>query len=245
MQASRLVSCASHAPWSSPSRRSTTARTCCRASRSVYRIYDSCASVPMAVRLAFQLTNGQDAGVSAPATTTTAPSPEWWWPSLGNRAPRHPSACRASLGPFNIPLVKSICVSTQFIHYKRLFFGDEESHCVAPGESLCHVRLPLQQEAVPEFLQDDSQWPVSRPNALAKLVKHFGWTWIGGCALGFGLRQQRHGIFPGPQRTERGSAWSTLSPSTAPTPAARSREWLKWSAGFCTTDCVWHWASAH
>ena len=96
--ASWPVSCASHVPWSSPSRRSTTARTCCRASRSVT------ASTTRAPRCRWRCVWPSSSPTartrsSAPATTTTAPSPEWWWPSLGSRAPRHPSACRASSGP--------------------------------------------------------------------------------------------------------------------------------------------------
>ncbi|KAM3875407.1 extracellular calcium-sensing receptor-like [Diretmus argenteus] len=112
-----------------------------------YRIHDSCASVPVAVQAAFQLTNGVqpafDTGetCSQSGTVTAVVGESGSTPSI--------STSRI-IGPFDIPQVS---------HY-----------------ATCACLSDKQQ--YPTFFRTI---PSDRFQALAlaKLVKHFGWTWIG------------------------------------------------------------------
>ncbi|KAI3353699.1 hypothetical protein L3Q82_004941 [Scortum barcoo] len=114
------VNCAFHAQWSSPLRRLTTARSCCQGIKLGYLIHDSCASVPVAVHVAFQLSNGLD-----PVFYT------------GDN-------CSQS------GMVMGIV-------------GESGS---TPSISMSRI---VGSFNIPQF----------QAEALAKLVKHFGWTWIG------------------------------------------------------------------
>ncbi|XP_074496901.1 extracellular calcium-sensing receptor-like [Sebastes fasciatus] len=112
-----------------------------------YQIYDSCASVPVAVHVAFQLSSGLD-----PVFYT------------GDN-------CSQS------GMVMAIV-------------GDSES---TPSISMSHIIGPFNIPQVSHFatcacLSDKQQYPSFfrtipsdqfQADALAKLVKHFGWTWIG------------------------------------------------------------------
>uniref|UniRef100_A0A4W6C2C7 G-protein coupled receptors family 3 profile domain-containing protein n=1 Tax=Lates calcarifer TaxID=8187 RepID=A0A4W6C2C7_LATCA len=96
-----------------------------------YQIHDSCASVPMAVHVAFQLSNGLDSvfytgdNCSQSGTVMAIIGISGSTPSI--------SVSRV-IGPFNIPQV-NIFTTLPLVHFQA--------------------------------------------DALAKLVKHFGWTWIG------------------------------------------------------------------
>ncbi|XP_037835913.1 vomeronasal type-2 receptor 1-like [Kryptolebias marmoratus] len=111
-----------------------------------YQIYDSCASVPMAVRLAFQLSNGQDPvfykGSNCSQSAVIA--------VVGDSGSTPSISISRIIGTFNIPQVSHFatcaCLSDkkQFPSFFRTIPSDQ-------------------------FQAD----------ALAKMVKHFGWTWIG------------------------------------------------------------------
>uniref|UniRef100_A0A8C1WDK4 G-protein coupled receptors family 3 profile domain-containing protein n=1 Tax=Cyprinus carpio TaxID=7962 RepID=A0A8C1WDK4_CYPCA len=111
-----------------------------------YHIYDSCASVPMAVKVAFQLANGLDlifndtdsCAKSAAVTAVVAESGST--PSI---------SISRLLGPFGIPQV----------HYAT---------CACLSDKR---QYPTFFRTIPS---DHHQ-----AAALARMVKHFGWTWIG------------------------------------------------------------------
>uniref|UniRef100_A0A3B3V5K2 Extracellular calcium-sensing receptor-like n=1 Tax=Poecilia latipinna TaxID=48699 RepID=A0A3B3V5K2_9TELE len=112
-----------------------------------YQIYDSCASVPVAVHVAFQLSNGQDpvfhkgANCSQSGVVMAAVGESGSTPSI---------SMSRIMGSFNIPQVS---------HY-----------------ATCACLSDKQQ--YPNFFRTipSDQF---QADALAKLVKHFGWTWIG------------------------------------------------------------------
>ncbi|XP_023206699.1 extracellular calcium-sensing receptor-like [Xiphophorus maculatus] len=112
-----------------------------------YQIYDSCVSVPVAVHIAFQLTNRQDrvfykgencsqSGVVVAAVGDSASTPSISISSI--------------VGSFNIPLVSYFATCA----------------CLSDKQ-----KFPTFFRTIPsDHYQAD---------ALAKLVKHFGWAWIG------------------------------------------------------------------
>ncbi|XP_054598474.2 extracellular calcium-sensing receptor-like [Nothobranchius furzeri] len=112
-----------------------------------YQIYDSCASVPVAAHVAFQITNGQDpvfykdGNCSQSGVVLAVVGESGSTPSI--------SIARI-IGSFNIPLVS---------HYATCA-------CLSNKQ-----QFPTFFRTIPS---DQFQ-----ADALAKLVKHFGWTWIG------------------------------------------------------------------
>ncbi|XP_028428744.1 extracellular calcium-sensing receptor-like [Perca flavescens] len=112
-----------------------------------YQIYDSCASVPVAVHVAFQLSNGLDPVFY----TGDNCSQSGMVKAVVGESGSTPSISMSHIiGPFNIPQVSPLatcaCLSDkqQYPNFFRTIPSDQ-----------------FQAEA------------------LAKLVKHFGWTWIG------------------------------------------------------------------
>ncbi|XP_074535402.1 extracellular calcium-sensing receptor-like [Halichoeres trimaculatus] len=112
-----------------------------------YKIYDSCASIPVAAHVAFQLSNGLEP-VFYPDQTC---SQSGMVVAIVGASGSTPSISMSRIiGPFNIPQVSHFstcaCLSDkkQYPHFFRTIPSDQ-------------------------FQAD----------ALAKLVKHFGWTWIG------------------------------------------------------------------
>ncbi|XP_014331140.2 extracellular calcium-sensing receptor-like [Xiphophorus maculatus] len=112
-----------------------------------YQIHDTCASVPVAVHVAFQLVNGQDpvfyqgrncsqSGVVVAAVGDSASTPS--------------ISMSRIMGLFNIPLVSHFATCA----------------CLSDKQE-----YPTFFRTIPS---DQFQ-----ADALAKLVKHFGWTWIG------------------------------------------------------------------
>ncbi len=85
------VNCASPVQWSSPSRRLTTALSCCRASSSVIR---SMTHVHQCLWLCMWLFSFQMAWTRCFTPVTIAHSLVWWWVSSGSLGPRVLSACR-------------------------------------------------------------------------------------------------------------------------------------------------------
>ncbi|XP_047248254.1 extracellular calcium-sensing receptor-like [Girardinichthys multiradiatus] len=112
-----------------------------------YRIYDSCASVPVAVHVAFQLSNGQDPVIYK---GTNCSQSGVVMAAVGESGSTPSISMSRIMGSFNIPQVS---------HY-----------------ATCACLSDKQQ--YPNFFRTI---PSDRfqADALAKLVKHFGWTWIG------------------------------------------------------------------
>ncbi|XP_050921649.1 extracellular calcium-sensing receptor-like [Lates calcarifer] len=112
-----------------------------------YQIHDSCASVVMAVHVAFQLSNGLDPvfytgdNCSQSGTVMAVVGESGSTPSI--------SMSRA-IGPFNIPQVSHFATCA----------------CLSNKQE-----YPSFFRTIPS---DQFQ-----ADALAKLVKHFGWTWVG------------------------------------------------------------------
>ncbi|XP_037533760.1 extracellular calcium-sensing receptor-like [Nematolebias whitei] len=112
-----------------------------------YQIYDSCASVPVSVHVAFQLSNGQDpefykgSNCSQSGVVMAVVGESGSTPSI---------SMSHIFGPFSIPLVSHFATCA----------------CLSDKQ-----QYPTFFRTIPsDHFQAD---------ALAKLVKHFGWTWIG------------------------------------------------------------------
>ncbi|XP_060928498.1 extracellular calcium-sensing receptor-like [Limanda limanda] len=114
-----------------------------------YRIYDSCASVLMAARLAFQLSNGQDPEFSLGNDHNCSRS-GMAMAIVGESSSTLSISMSRILGPFNIPQVSHLATCACLSNKKQ---------------------YPSFFRTIPS---DKYQ-----AKALAKLVKHFGWTWIG------------------------------------------------------------------
>ncbi|XP_035984792.1 extracellular calcium-sensing receptor-like isoform X1 [Fundulus heteroclitus] len=112
-----------------------------------YQIYDTCASVPVAVHVAFQLLNGQnpvfskDSNCSQSGVVMAAVGDSGSTPSI---------SMSRIMGPFNIPLVSHFATCA----------------CLSDKQ-----QFPTFFRTIPS---DQFQ-----ADTLAKLVKYFGWTWIG------------------------------------------------------------------
>ncbi|KAM6961468.1 extracellular calcium-sensing receptor-like [Aplochiton taeniatus] len=112
-----------------------------------YRIYDSCGSVPVAVKVAFQFANGLE-----PMFDTAKPcSRSGIVNAIIGESGSSPSISMARiLGPFNIPQVS---------HYAT---------CACLSN----------KKQYPNFFRTIPSDQI-QADALAKLMKYFGWTWIG------------------------------------------------------------------
>ncbi|KAL7870309.1 hypothetical protein SRHO_G00078060 [Serrasalmus rhombeus] len=114
-----------------------------------YQIYDSCAAVPMAIKAAFQFTNGMESFFSD--TDSCSKSAAAAVPALvGDSVSTTSMSMARILGLFGIPQVS---------HYAT---------CACLSDK---HQYPAFLRTVPS---DHHQ-----AAALAKTVKHFGWTWIG------------------------------------------------------------------
>ncbi|KAG8001943.1 Extracellular calcium-sensing receptor, partial [Nibea albiflora] len=112
-----------------------------------YHIHDSCASVPVAVHVAFQLSNGLDP-VFYPIDNCVKSG---MVTAIVGESGSTPSISMSRvIGPFNIPLVSHFATCA----------------CLSDKQ-----QYPSFFRTIPS---DQFQ-----ADALAKLVKHFGWTWIG------------------------------------------------------------------
>ncbi|MBN3324636.1 CASR protein, partial [Atractosteus spatula] len=112
-----------------------------------YRIYDSCAAIPVALKAALDLMNGQEAVFS---TNTSCTKPTFVPAIVGESGSTPSIAISRVFGPFRIPLV---------------------SHYATCGCLSNKHQFPTFFRTIPsDYFQ---------ATALAQLVKHFGWTWIG------------------------------------------------------------------
>ncbi|KAL7399807.1 hypothetical protein ABVT39_002131 [Epinephelus coioides] len=112
-----------------------------------YQIYDSCASVPMAVHVAFQLSSGLDPVFY---TGNSCSQSGMVMAVIGDSGSTPSIGMSRIVGSFNIPQVS---------HF---------STCACLSDK---QQYPTFFRTIPS---DQFQ-----ADALAKLVKHFGWTWIG------------------------------------------------------------------
>ncbi|XP_078099588.1 extracellular calcium-sensing receptor-like [Sander vitreus] len=112
-----------------------------------YQIYDSCASVPVAVHVAFQISNGLDPVFY---TSENCSQTGMVMAIVGESGSTPSISMLRITGPFNIPQVSHFATCA----------------CLSDKQ-----QYPNFFRTVPS---DQFQ-----ADALAKLVKHFGWTWIG------------------------------------------------------------------
>ncbi|KAF1394155.1 hypothetical protein PFLUV_G00023590 [Perca fluviatilis] len=112
-----------------------------------YQIYDSCASVPVAVHVAFQLSNGLDPVIY---TGDNCSQSGIVMAVVGESGSTPSISISRIFGPFNIPQVSHFATCA----------------CLSDKQ-----QYPSFFRTIPS---DQFQ-----ADALAKLVKHFGWTWIG------------------------------------------------------------------
>ncbi|XP_022535705.2 extracellular calcium-sensing receptor-like [Astyanax mexicanus] len=114
-----------------------------------YRIHDSCATVPMAIKVAFQFTNGVETVFNASDSCTKSAAAAV--PALVGESSSTPSISMARiLGLFGIPQISNYATCA----------------CLSDKR-----QYPAFFRTVPS---DHHQ-----AAALARMVKHFGWTWIG------------------------------------------------------------------
>ncbi|XP_072249225.1 extracellular calcium-sensing receptor-like [Leuresthes tenuis] len=112
-----------------------------------YQIHDSCASVPVAVHVAFQLSNGQDPVFHTGANCSRS---GMVMGVVGESGSTPSISMSRIIGSFNIPQVSHFATCA----------------CLSDKQ-----QYPTFFRTIPS---DQFQ-----AEALAKLVKHFGWTWIG------------------------------------------------------------------
>ncbi|XP_028428734.1 extracellular calcium-sensing receptor-like [Perca flavescens] len=112
-----------------------------------YHIYDACASVPMAVHVAFQLSNALDPVFY---TADNCSQSGMVMAVVGESESTSSISISRIIGPFNIPQVSYLATCA----------------CLSDKQ-----QYPNFFRTVPS-----DQF---RADALAKVVKHFGWTWIG------------------------------------------------------------------
>ncbi|TDH14810.1 hypothetical protein EPR50_G00024790 [Perca flavescens] len=112
-----------------------------------YQIYDSCASVPVAVHVAFQLSNGLDPVFYTGDNCSQSGMVK---AVVGETGSTPSISMSRIIGPFNIPQVSPFATCA----------------CLSNKQ-----QYPSFFRTVPS---DQFQ-----ADALAKLIKHFGWTWIG------------------------------------------------------------------
>ncbi|XP_076853459.1 extracellular calcium-sensing receptor-like [Brachyhypopomus gauderio] len=111
-----------------------------------YKIYDTCSSMAMGVKVAMALINGNENS----SVDQTCSKPDQVQAIIGDTASSPCMAIARSIGPFSIPIIS---------HY-------------ATCECLSDKRK------YPSFLRTiPSDYHQSR--ALAEMVRHFGWTWVG------------------------------------------------------------------
>nr|XP_015216167.1 PREDICTED: extracellular calcium-sensing receptor-like [Lepisosteus oculatus] len=111
-----------------------------------YKIYDTCGSIPLAIRAALALMNGNEETLS----NTSCSRPTAVQAIIGESASTPTIAMSAGVGPFRIPVISHFATCACLSNRRRF----------------------------PSFFRTiPSDYYQSR--ALAQLVKHFGWTWVG------------------------------------------------------------------
>ncbi|XP_006637596.2 extracellular calcium-sensing receptor-like [Lepisosteus oculatus] len=111
-----------------------------------YKIYDTCGSIPLAIRAAMALMNGNEETLS----DTSCSRPTTVQAIIGESASSPTIAMSATVGSFRIPVISHFATCACLSNRRRF----------------------------PSFFRTiPSDYYQSR--ALAQLVKHFGWNWVG------------------------------------------------------------------
>ncbi|XP_041120340.1 extracellular calcium-sensing receptor-like isoform X2 [Polyodon spathula] len=111
-----------------------------------YKLYDDCSSIPLAIRAALALVNGQEEGTDLNSCAKQSTVPAF----IGQSGSSPSIGVATTLRPFQIPMI-SYFATCACLSNKKEF---------------------------PSFFRTiPSDYYQSR--ALAQLVKHFGWTWVG------------------------------------------------------------------
>ncbi|KAL7401107.1 hypothetical protein ABVT39_023014 [Epinephelus coioides] len=114
-----------------------------------YKIYDACRSIARAVRVTLALANGNEE-LSAPSEPPPCTRPAQVQAIMGETSSSPSMAIATVIGPFHIPVIS---------HFAT---------CACLSDK---TKYPSFLRTIPS---DDYQ-----SRALAQLVKHFGWTWVG------------------------------------------------------------------
>ncbi|XP_067101732.1 extracellular calcium-sensing receptor [Osmerus mordax] len=115
-----------------------------------YKIYDSCGSIARGVRVALALANGNKDSFPASSPASNCSRPAQVQAILGESSSSPCMAIATVLGPFHIPVIS---------HFAT---------CACLSDK---ARYPSFLRTIPSDLYQS--------RALAQLVKHFGWTWVG------------------------------------------------------------------
>ncbi|XP_033894747.3 extracellular calcium-sensing receptor-like [Acipenser ruthenus] len=111
-----------------------------------YKLYDDCSSIPLAIRAALALVNGQEEITDLKSCTKQSTVPAF----IGQSGSSPSIGVATTLRPFQIPMISYFATCA----------------CLS------------NKKAFPSFFRTiPSDYYQSR--ALAQLVKHFGWTWVG------------------------------------------------------------------
>ncbi|MGH0140298.1 UNVERIFIED_CONTAM: hypothetical protein FKN15_046079 [Acipenser sinensis] len=111
-----------------------------------YKLYDDCSSIPLAIRAALALVNGQEEITDLNSCTKQSTVPAF----IGQSGSSPSIGVATTLRPFQIPMISYFATCA----------------CLS------------NKKAFPSFFRTiPSDYYQSR--ALAQLVKHFGWTWVG------------------------------------------------------------------
>nr|XP_015216150.1 PREDICTED: extracellular calcium-sensing receptor-like [Lepisosteus oculatus] len=122
-----------------------------------YRIHSVCNTIPASVGAALDLINGQEEGPLSESSCTKPPNVH---AIIGQSSSSINIATATTIGPFRVPVVRLV-----------LIFQSAISHLATCACLSNRRRFPSFFRTIP------SDYYQSR--ALAQLVKHFGWTWVG------------------------------------------------------------------
>lgn len=140
-----------------------------------YRIFDSCPSIPLSIRASLNLMNRYESGEDSCSKLSSVHA------VIGETTSTSTIGIARTMGPFHIPVVSlATCI------------------CKKISENLFCVTVIIKKTALPVFqishsatcacLSNRRDYPsffrtipsdIYQSQALAKLVKHFGWTWVG------------------------------------------------------------------
>lgn len=140
-----------------------------------YRIYDNCGSTLSSMRAVMALMNGDEWSVGNSCSGQSAVHA-----IIGESESSSTIVLSRTTGPFKIPVVRgvSMCITVCIIYictnssyYVSLFVHSQISHS-ATCECLSN------RKEYPSFFRTIAS-DLYQSRALAQLVKHFGWTWVG------------------------------------------------------------------
>lgn len=140
-----------------------------------YRIFDSCPSVPLSIRASLNLMNMYKSGTDSCSKLSNVHA------VIGETTSTSTIGVARTMGPFLIPVVS---VAYIFHLCILLIISNETRMCVF----LLSYAFQISHSATCACLGNRRAYPsffrtipsdIYQSQALAKLVKHFGWTWVG------------------------------------------------------------------